>query len=168
MTVHYFAYGSNMSRARMVTRVPEAEDLGKGVVEDWALVCNKSGTDGSAKANLVARPGAQLWGVVYRLPVRRLAELDVIEGGYERFPVPVWIGEARLRCQVYASDRLTDDLRAFDWYRDLMVAGAEEHDLPEAHVEQLRSLPVRPAPAVAAPDRPAYTADPSDSGAKNR
>jgi len=168
MTVHYFAYGSNMARSRMLRRVPEAEDLGSARLDDWAFQCSKSGVDGSAKANLVARPGAEVWGVVYRLPTSRVPGLDLIESGYRRKTVTVALGDQALRCEVYVSDRLTDDPTPFDWYRALMIAGAEEHALPEAHLERLRSLPSRPRPAVAAPDRPAYTADPPAGGGEDR
>jgi gamma-glutamylcyclotransferase len=144
MMVHYFAFGSNMSRSRMVARIPEAEDLGRGSLEDWAFRCDKSGMDGSAKANLARCPGTQVWGVVYRFPSSRLAELDVIEGGYRRLSVEVWCHGRRLACEVYASDRITDEPVVFRWYQDLMVAGAEQHGLPEHHIETLRSLPSRP------------------------
>ena len=145
MTIHYFAFGSNMTRSRMVARIPEAQDLGRGHLEDWTFECNKLGMDGSAKANLVPCPGALVWGVVYRFPSSRLPGLDVIEGGYRRITVEVWIHGVRQRCETYASDRLTDDPTPFDWYQGLMVAGAEEHALPERHIELLRSLPSRPA-----------------------
>ncbi|MBW2458145.1 MAG: gamma-glutamylcyclotransferase [Deltaproteobacteria bacterium] len=143
MTIHYFAYGSNMSQARMLARVPEADDLGRGYLEDWAFACNKSGMDGSAKANLMPHPGERVWGVVYRLPASRLPELDAIEGGYRRLTVTVCIGERDLSCHVYASDRLTDDPIPFDWYQVVMVTGAEEHSLPEETIEGLRRLPSR-------------------------
>ncbi|RLB60030.1 MAG: hypothetical protein DRI90_14685 [Deltaproteobacteria bacterium] len=144
MRVHYFAFGSNMSQPRMVARIQEAEDLGQGSLEDWVFVCNKSGMDGSAKANLVRRPGARVWGVVYRFPSSRLPELDIIEGGYRRVRVEVQSHGHRLPCEAYCSDRLTDAPIPFGWYKDLMVAGAEQHGLPEQHIELLRTLPSRP------------------------
>ena len=49
----YYAYGSNMSSARLVERVPGARTLGPAQLEQWRLLCTKPGADGSGKVNLI-------------------------------------------------------------------------------------------------------------------
>ena len=48
----YFAYGSNLSLARLRERIGIALPLGVAELPDYRLVCDKRGADGSAKANL--------------------------------------------------------------------------------------------------------------------
>lgn len=133
----------------MRCRIPAARSLGRARLAGWVFVCNKSGMDGSAKANVEPRRGAVVWGVVYELPTTALEHLDVIEGGYERIRVTVVSDEGRsLPCWTYTSERRTHDQRPFPWYRAVMVEGAEEHQLPPTYVATLRSLVVREAPAT--------------------
>jgi hypothetical protein len=152
---YYFAYGSNMSLARMQARIAGAVSLGPGVVRGWRFACNTLGFDGSAKANVLpaihpkalppADSSSQVWGVVYRLPRVALHQLDRLEGGYRRWLVGVRTARGALRCHIYWSERLTEQLRPYDWYRDHMLTGALEHRLPEAWISMLRQLASTPA-----------------------
>lgn len=46
-----------------------------------------------------------------------------------------------------AGDRYIDPAcLPFDWYRDLVVAGAREHGLPPTYVEELALTPAAPDP----------------------
>ncbi|HHH30497.1 MAG TPA: gamma-glutamylcyclotransferase [Polyangiaceae bacterium] len=89
MLIHYFAFGSNMARARLLARIPNAAPLGRGRLDGWRFACNKKGHDGSAKANIQPAPADSVWGVVYRMPRNQLPRLDAFEGGYERIRVEV-------------------------------------------------------------------------------
>ncbi|MGD8862408.1 MAG: gamma-glutamylcyclotransferase family protein [Myxococcales bacterium] len=80
----YFAYGSNMSRARLEARVGPVDDLGWSSARDYCHRFNKRGADGSAKGNIVRLPGAVVHGVLYRLDAGQLEELAKYEGGYLR------------------------------------------------------------------------------------
>lgn len=141
--VYYFAFGSNMDPKRMQERVPAARGWGRAKLQGWVFVCNKSGMDGTAKANLQPSAEGLVWGVVYRLDAKSLPELDVFEGGYERLSVEVLSEQhGLLKCEVYVSDRLTADPRPAAWYKQHMVAGADAHQFPEHYVSMLRALPV--------------------------
>ena len=49
-----------------------------------------------------------------------------------------------------ATDRYVDAAYVpFDWYRDLVVAGAMEHGLPDVYINELTLIPVAPDPDVA-------------------
>ena len=145
MSVLYFAYGSNLKWSRMRQRVPSARREAVAFLEHHRLACNKRGRDGSAKANLVRAPGDRVWGVLYRIEKVHLAVLDRFEAGYERVEVEVrtTTGGAH-RASTYRSDRITGDPTPFDWYRAMILEGAQEHGLPEEYLAVLEALPTRP------------------------
>ncbi len=146
----YFAYGSNMTSARLRARIPSARSVGAARIDGRRLVCNKRGRDGSGKANLCASPGSEAWGVVYEVDAADWPELDRNEPGYERVSAEVvTAGGERLSVQVYLATSLTDDPVPYDWYRELVVAGAREHGLPAAYVREISELPSRRDPTSA-------------------
>jgi len=137
----YFAYGSNLTSARMLERVPEARVVGTGRLDGHRLLFDKVGRDGSAKANIEPAAESSVWGVVYEVPDARLAELDRVEGGYERFRVNVVTnGDRRLDCETYRSGLRDPSLRPHDWYVALVVDGAREHALPPDWIASLEAV----------------------------
>lgn len=123
----YFAYGSNMDRARMLGRCPSALKVGTGSVGGWRVAER-------LYADIEPSRGRRVCGVVWAVTRRDLASLDRAEG----FPfvygcrvVNVRMdGERGLfeRCLVYV---MTDAARASrakrpypDWYRAMCSAGA--------------------------------------------
>src|SRR5882757_6279657 len=86
----YFAYGANMERAAMRARCPGAKALGPARLTNWRYVI--AGGYGS----VVAAPGAQVFGVLWRLSPRDLAALNIFEnldsGLYRRALMTVEIG----------------------------------------------------------------------------
>jgi gamma-glutamylcyclotransferase len=142
----YFAFGSNMSRLRMVSRIAEATSDGRGMLQGWALRMNKRGRDGTAKANIERIDGSTVWGVVYRFPEAHLPRLDRFEGGYERISVTVLdAAERPLRCTCYASDSLLEHGACFDWYKNHMLDGAREHELPADYIAMIAAVPDCPS-----------------------
>ena len=61
-----FAYASNMNVKDFVTQVPSARKIGNGCLKEYEFVFNKTDSDLSAKANIVASQniGAAVWGVL--------------------------------------------------------------------------------------------------------
>jgi len=150
----YFAYGSNLSAARLQKRVATAEPAGTARLEGHRLVCDKTGRDGSAKANLVPGLDEHVWGALYLLEARQLTTLDRFEGGYERLLVSVEShvdGHANgfREALTYCSSQRTADPVPFDWYRQLILDGAREHGLPAAWLARLEALPCRADPSRA-------------------
>jgi gamma-glutamylcyclotransferase len=129
----YFAYGSNLSFERMRSRIESAQFVTRARLAGFRLALEKSGRDGSGKANVQRDEGAHVWGVVYRIDVVHWPQLDSFERGYARV-------------ETYVARDLTDDPVAYDWYKRLLVDGAREHGLPEDYVEALERLPHRPDP----------------------
>jgi hypothetical protein len=139
----YFAYGSNLSPARMRERVGGAEPLGAAQLAGFRLCLDKRGRDGSGKANLREDAGQVVWGVLYRFEAGEWPRLDAFEPEYERVGVSVVRAGAVHAAHTYRSASLTADPVPFAWYKRLLVEGARAHGLPDAWIRQLEALPER-------------------------
>jgi hypothetical protein len=139
----YFAYGSNLSAARLSERAPSAVARGIARAQGFSLRLDKRGADGTAKVNLHAEPGAAVWGVLYALDARDWVRLDAHERDYARIEIAVAVGAQSLAAQTYRSDHLTDDPVAAAWYKQLIVDGARAHGLPREWCALLEALPAR-------------------------
>ncbi len=149
-SILYFAYGSNLleSRLRAPERTPGAICRGQASLDEHQLRFHKRGRDGSGKADafFTGSPVHQLHGRVYELPLGELVTLDRVEGvgfGYERVTVSVTLGTLGLvDAQTYRAlePAIDPGIAPFDWYLNLVRAGAAEIDLPASHQESLRVI----------------------------
>ncbi len=75
--VYYFAYGSNMSAKQMQERVPSAQKVGIGFLDNFALVFNRKGTyrDGGV-ASIVDAAHRKVWGVIWSVAKSEMEALD--------------------------------------------------------------------------------------------
>jgi gamma-glutamylcyclotransferase (GGCT)/AIG2-like uncharacterized protein YtfP len=140
---NYFAYGSNMLVQRLQQRLSLAVDLGPAWLDDYAWCCNKLGQDGTAKANLVRKPDARVFGVLYNINPIDWPLLDQIEGGYQRIEVDICCAGQDHTAWTYISTLLTDKA-AKSTYLDYIFQGAEEHRLPQEYIEKMLNSGKRP------------------------
>ncbi len=156
----YFAYGSNLltRRLRDPLRAPSAVALGVASASGFVMRFHKIGTDGSGKCTLIATGSDAdvVHGVLYECADTDAAGLDREEGvhlgGYTRCSIRLSFpdGGATEAMTYIAGDRYCDAACVpFDWYRDLVVAGAREHGLPPAYVDELSRTPAIPDPDAA-------------------
>lgn len=118
-----FAYGSNMSVARLRERCPSARAIGIAELPCHELRWHKQSKDGSGKCDIIAvdAPNASVFGVLYEIMVEEKPALDLAEGlnkGYDA----------------------DSSLRPYTWYRALVIAGAKEHGLPASYIAGLKSV----------------------------
>lgn len=145
MTFLYFAYGSNMLPARLLDRCPSARTIGVGIARDSALEFSKASKDCSGKATLVAAEGARVAGVIFEIDLAERSELDLHEGlgsGYRRDDALLIDDIARggtVRTSSYFGTSLDAQLKPFDWYLAIVIAGANHHGLDAAHIAALRA-----------------------------
>jgi gamma-glutamylcyclotransferase len=79
--VTYFAYGSNLDARQMRSRCASAEAAARAVLPNHALAFGGfSRRWGGAVATVVQIPGAEVEGLLYRLTLEDLVELDRFEG----------------------------------------------------------------------------------------
>ena len=141
----YFAYGSNMLSARLTARCPSAEVIGAASASDHALEFTKLSKDNSGKATLVAENSKGIYtpGVLFEIAKRDLASLDRAEGaghGYLRhdtFQVRLAGTDEEVAATTYLAINTEEQLKPYDWYLALAVAGARQHRLDIGHVQML-------------------------------
>jgi hypothetical protein len=139
-----FAYGSNMcsGRFRDYGVSPEAPGVG-ALLSGYRLLFNKRSTDGSGKANVAARDGSQVWGVLYSIPDADLPTLDAGEVGYRRVPLRVCtMNSGESKAWVYIASAPSNDpaLRPYAWYKRFLVEGAREHSLPAEYITEPENI----------------------------
>lgn len=141
--VVYFAYGSNMSTARLRERMPSCKSLGIATLPGHSLCFHKRSVDKSGKCNAFASGNDdRVIGVLFSFDPAERAELDKAEGvgsGYEHAMVTVINGKGRRRkvlTFLASSDYIDDSLKPYGWYKDFVLAGAREHGLPPEYVAE--------------------------------
>jgi gamma-glutamylcyclotransferase len=151
--MHYFAYGSNLHPQRLSARLGECPLVGPAVLTGYRLAFHKRGRDESAKCDIVATGKSvdAVFGAVFRLASEQVSLLDEFEGaGYRRETLAVRIDgmEGTLTAVAYQAHAEYVDvrLRPFEWYRDLVLAGAHHHGFPEAYIAAINSIPAVPDP----------------------
>jgi hypothetical protein len=151
----YFAYGSNMLTRRFRERSPGCHPLRPAYLPGYSLRWHKRSRTGSGKCDAfqTSTEVDVLWGVLFAIPESEKESLDKAEGvgqGYMEKEVQVMAADQWTVAFTYvaAPDSIDPSLRPFGWYRDLVLAGAQEHGLSEEHLERIASQPV-----TADPDR---------------
>lgn len=156
--VKYFTYGSNMleQRLRAKNRVPDATPVGTAVIQGYQLRFHKKSNDKSGKCNLF-QTGTQdhvVYGVVFDVPENQLKALDKAEGSdYHHEPIKVALLDGNHLCTltyIAGADVIDDSLIPYDWYHSLVVAGAEQHRLPQDYISMIKAVRSLPDPK---PDR---------------
>jgi len=139
----YFAYGSNMSPARLRARLPSALDHAPARLDGHELAFHKCGADGSGKCDIPERERSTVFGLVYKITSDDFEVLDRIEGvgvGYEREMVDIHLGGERLAAHTYRATLIDPKLRPFSWYRQHVIAGALAAGLSESYLSQIRAV----------------------------
>jgi cation transport regulator ChaC len=132
----YFAYGSNMDRAAMAQRCPEARALGVAMLADHRFLVARAGF-----ASVERRPGSTVHGVLWRVSQRDLVALDAYEsvatGLFRRAWLPVRRGNATLRALVYvACDNRRGRPRP-GYQEAAVLRPAGDWGFPSAYLEEL-------------------------------
>ncbi len=139
----YFAYGSNLSTARLTEaqRAPTATPMGRGRLPGHVLAFHKLSTrDHSSKANAhwTGEQGDVVEGVLFRIQEVDRACLDFAEGagkGYEaREGLVQPLAGLPIPSLVYIATTTPSEEPPYDWYVNYVRAGALEHHLPAAYI----------------------------------
>ena len=143
----YFAYGSNMLTKRLhaANRAPSAVAVGIGFVNGRRLTFDKVSSDGAGKCDIEAsgNSACRVYGVLFELAESDKPQLDRAEGlgkGYREENVEVVTSSGLRNAFTYVATAKNPTLVPYHWYKDLVLAGATEHDLPEAYIERLRTF----------------------------
>lgn len=153
-TLFYFAYGSNMSSKRLEQRVPSAKAISPAKLSSHRLKFHKVGQDGSGKCDIehTGEPQDFVMGVIYEVPISELPALDKAEGlgaGYEKKDVSLHTHAKNelITAFTYYATHIDQDVIPFDWYKEHVLIGAEEHQLPVAYIQSaVTSITAKPDP----------------------
>jgi hypothetical protein len=147
-TFLYFAYGSNMSTARLRDRTPSCRPIGIATLVGHTLCFHKrSKIDGSAKCDACQTGLAEdeVIGVVFEVACDQKRALDKAEGlgaGYSEKSVTLRYADGtEVVASTYFADKGAIDasLRPTQAYKQFVLDGAREHKLPAAYVEAMIS-----------------------------
>lgn len=144
--MYYFAYGSNMSARRLKARIPDARIIDTGCIAGHELRFHKaSQIDGSGKCDIC--PSSEMdrcvYGVLYEISYADRIHLDAVEGsgvGYIRKEVMVQLSNgAKCKAATYFALTVDASLRPYHWYKEHVLRGAEENQLPAEYIEKIAS-----------------------------
>jgi len=108
----------------------------------YRLLFHKRSIDTSGKCNafFTGNPSDEVLGVVFEIIPAEKQFLDRAEGlgkGYEEKIVSIETNFSNYKCYTYvaATAHIDDRLAPYTWYRDIVAAGAKEHNLPRAYIQ---------------------------------
>jgi cation transport regulator ChaC len=142
-TVWHFAYGSNMNRAQMLSRVGNIVEEHNASLPNFELRFNKKVRGGTAGANVQPSPGKTVYGVLYKIEENSFRGLDRYEGvpeHYRRIEIQVTPdGGHPVPAQVYIASKIEKGLRPSPHYLQAILDGAGERSLPATYIGEIKS-----------------------------
>jgi gamma-glutamylcyclotransferase (GGCT)/AIG2-like uncharacterized protein YtfP len=142
-TVWHFAYGSNMNRAQMRSRVGNILEEHNASLANYEVRFNKKVRGGTAGANIQPEPGKTVHGVLYKIEENALRVLDRYEYApehYRRIEVQVTPeGGNPVPAQVYIASKVQKGLRPSGPYLQAILDGAGEHNLPASYIGEIKT-----------------------------
>ena len=152
MSILYFGYGSNMPKAVIEGRVGPCERVGVAYITGYTLRFHKRSTidhTGKCDAYRTRKPTDRVWGSLDRLSDDQIATMDEIEGpGYRRVTVKATTGERVVEAHIYLArpEAVDPDLSRIDSYKDCVLSGASELNLPPAYIAAIVAVSSLPDP----------------------
>ena len=144
-TVYYFAYGSNMNPERMLERGAEFAHRQRYTLSGYRLEFNKisSRNPGTGSANIVPDENGVVEGIVYRITVDGLYNLDRFEGypdNYGRIRLTLDLEGSRETIKTYSAmpDKIKEGLRPLKSYLEHLLRARD--DLTPEYYEYLKNI----------------------------
>lgn len=150
----YFAYDDKMFSPLLETVIPDIHCLGIAQLQGYKLYFHKRGThDHSGKCNLMKTHSKDdvVYGVVYEVLAREKHVLDKSESlGYGNQEITLkvepesFVLDNNAPCYAFTyvanKENVFEDLVPFTWYKNLVVSGAKQHQLPLSYVHFLEQI----------------------------
>lgn len=133
-TIFYFAYGSNMSLARIKARDIEFQSRKPCLLKDYQLVFNIKDFEvlepsidcKKGYANIVPQAGSEVEGFLYSLSEEQFQKLATFEEGYEKLEVKPMAENIQVSALAFvgASESIGEGLLPPSWYMDYLLEAA--------------------------------------------
>ena len=143
----YAAYGSNLHPLRLSRRLATASLLGTAFLPDWSLRFHKRSVDASGKCS-IASGSSGVHFAIYEISDADKLVLDRIEGAGSGYMEIDFVVPGYGRCFSYTASEthIDDSLAPYDWYKELVLAGARTLGFPLAYVDAIRGVEARTDP----------------------
>lgn len=152
MPITYFAYGSNMASQRLLHRLPGAKHRELATLVQHRLKFHKNdrGLSGKCDIELTGRVDDEVVGVIYEISQEDKQILDRIEGlgcGYDEKTVELRTlsGQTLFAVTYFAID-IDKSMIPYHWYKQHVLRGAIEHNLPRDYIRLIEAIPSKPDP----------------------
>jgi gamma-glutamylcyclotransferase (GGCT)/AIG2-like uncharacterized protein YtfP len=128
--IKYFAYGSNMSVARMIKRGVTPLSRSHGILNDYVLKFNKKSSKGDwSFANIEESEGDVVEGIIFEISESHLEKLDKFEGAplhYRREKINVISESKKIECITYIAqeDYILEGLNPTNDYMKFLIEGS--------------------------------------------
>lgn len=142
----YFAYGSNMSLARLKQRVPSALRCGHFKLVGHSLKFHKLGQDNSGKCDAfyTANKSDYVLGALFEIDEADKIHLDKAEGlgfGYDEKQVSLLNDHnEKVQAFLYSATQIDVHLMPYSWYKNHVLIGAIESSLPKEYIDRIKSV----------------------------
>lgn len=141
----YFAYGSNMSLARLQERVPSAVRIGTFMLKKHELRFHMASDDGSGKCDAyqTSNENNVVIGALFDINENEKYILDKAESlgvGYDEKSIKVEndLGEV-FDAFMYFAIKIDTSFKPYSWYLNHVVTGAIEIKLPSQYLNNIQS-----------------------------
>ncbi len=145
MTIHYFAYGSNLATPRLLQRIPDARLHKVATLSAHRLCFHKNDSGQSGKCDIESTENHQdvVYGVIYLISQEEREILDYYEGhgfGYLSKTVEITTldGDIIEALTYYAID-IDVVQQPYHWYKEHVLRGAREHDFPIEYIAMIEA-----------------------------
>jgi len=141
MKMYYFAYGSNMNHQQMKKRCPSSRFVKRAFLEGYKFVYDGySKTRNGAVANIIETGKKEdiVWGGLFEINEDNLSALDCYEGypkSYDRKEVKVKDDEGNHYTTIVYFRTAQPKSKPSENYRNLVIQGAKDCDLPEWYIQ---------------------------------
>ena len=131
---------------RLKARVSSAEKVKTYALNGYKLKFHKKSTDCSGKCNVVKTSDLDIvYGVIFEFDENQKQMLDDAEAkgkGYRDESITLIIDGAPCKCLIYLaeSDYIDEALIPYRWYYDLVLAGAQQNELPKDYIAGLKAI----------------------------
>lgn len=143
----FFAYDDRMFEPILRLALPQYQVLQLGYVEGYKLYFHRySESLSGGKANMIRVDDSEqkVYGLLIEVPPRQkylLDEASSLGYGVQETSVKVMTEQGAQFALTYVchKDNVMEDLVPFSWYKDLLVAGAKNHQLPLEYIHHLEN-----------------------------
>ena len=141
----YFAYGSNLKKDRLRSRIGDWKQEQKALLRGYKLTFAKGfGSHTSGKANIKSDSGSQVEGAIYLITKEQFKKLDKYEGVeigvYKRITINVELDGKLMPVTTYVMVKEICPLRPSAEYLDLILEGFMEHGYKQSTIRKVKEI----------------------------